>query len=187
MPAIAVRLRRLLVRRPWIYWVAIALVALGAFASVYEHVAAVDAERESWGEISQVLVATADVQPGEPVVAERRELPVAMLPDHPARDVDGAVARQHISAGEIVTAVDVATAAGPLALVPAGWLAVPVVESPASGAGVGARAQVVADGIVLSTEALVVGHSGDATLVAVPASEAPLLPAAGTIALLLVP
>ena len=86
-----------------------------------------------------------------------------------------------------MAATDLAPTTGPLALVPTGWLAVPVVESPTSGAAVGDRVRVVAQGVVLSEEGLVVGHSPDATLVAVRPDEAPLLPAADRVALLLVP
>lgn len=187
MSAVAVRLRRLLARRPWIYWVVVALVAIGVGHEVRSRVASVEEARGSWGEVVPVFVASADVAPGEAVVAERRELPAAMLPAQPAAAVDGAVARQRVSVGEIVTATDLAPATGPLALVPAGWLAVPVVESPTSGADVGDRVQVVADGVVLSEEGLVVGHSPDATLIAVRPDDAPLLPAADRVALLLVP
>ena len=187
MPAVAIRLRRLHARRPWIYWALVVLVTIAVGVRVLAHVEAVDAERRAWGEVVSVYVATADVAPGEAVLAERRELPAALLPERPASEVDGAVARQRISVGEIVTATDLAPVTGPLALVPAGWLAVPVVESPTSGAVVGDRVQVVADGVVLSAEAMVVGHSPDATLVAVRADEAPLLPAADRVALLRVP
>jgi len=187
MPAVAVRLRRLLARRPWIYWVVVALVAIAVGGRVLSHVDAVDAERRSWGELAPVFVATSDIAPGESIVAERRELPEAMLPEQPAPAVDGSVARQWVSAGEVVAATDLAPTTGPLALVPTGWLAVPVIESPTSGAAVGDRVRVVAEGVVLSEEGLVVGHSPDATLVAVRPDEAPLLPAADRVALLLVP
>ena len=75
-------------------------------------------------------------------------------------------------------------------MTPAGWLVVPVLESPPSGALIGDRARAVADGVVLTKDAVVVGHHGDATLLAVPADVAPLLPAAadaGRLTLLLVP
>jgi hypothetical protein len=69
-------------------------------------------------------------------------------------------------------------------------LAVPIVESPPSGAAVGDRVRVVADGVVLSADALVVGYHDDVTLVAVPEQVAPILPPAadsGGLALLLEP
>lgn len=187
MPAVAVRVRRLLARRPWIYWLLVALVVTGLAVRVGAYVASVEAARHAWGSTSAVYVATADIEPGAPVAAERREVPAAMLPVRPAAEIGGAVARQRISAGEIVTVADVVADSGPLALVPPGFLAVPVIESPVSGAAVGDRVQVATDGVVLSADAIVVGHSPDATLVAVPADEAPLLPAADRVALLLVP
>ena len=101
------------------------------------------------------------------------------------------VARQPVSKGEIVTEVDVGReGGGALALVPDGWLAVPVLESPASGAAIGTRVHVVSDGVVLTDEAVVVGYHDDVTLVAVPASAAPMLPVAsdnGSLALLMAP
>lgn len=186
MPATAVRLRRLLARRPWIYWTVIVLVAVGLGARVHAHTAEVDAARDAWGATAEVFVASTDIAPGEPIVAERQELPVAMLPEQPVDDVTGAVARQHVSAGEVLTSIDVA-ASGPLALVPADWLAVPVVEVPTSGAAIGDRVQVAVDGIVVSADGLVVGQLTDATLVAMPAAEAPMTSAADRVTLLLVP
>ena len=75
-------------------------------------------------------------------------------------------------------------------MIPAGWLAVPIRESPASGARLGDRVHVVSDGFVISADGLVVGVHDDATLVAVPSDEAPSIPAsadAGGLTLLLVP
>lgn len=186
MPAIAVRLRRLLARRPWIYWTVVALVAVVLGARVHAHTVEVDAARDAWGATAEVFVASADIAPGEPILAERYELPVAMLPQEPADDVAGMVARQRVSAGEVLTSIDVA-AAGPLALVPADWLAVPLIEMPGSGAAIGDRVQVAVDGIVVSADGLVVGQLADATLVAMPAAEAPMTSAADRVTLLLVP
>ena len=87
-----------------------------------------------------------------------------------------------MSAGEIVTGVDVAAPdrAGPLALAPEGWLVVPVLESIPSGAGVGARVQVASGGVVIAAEALVVGYHEQATLIAVPAEAGAMIPAAAS-------
>ncbi len=86
--------------------------------------------------------------------------------------------------------VDVAADGGPQAMTPDGWLAVPVIESPRSGAVVGDRVQVASDGFVVSADAIVVGGFDNVTVLAVPANEAPLLPAAadaGALTLLLKP
>ena len=113
-----------------------------------------------------------------------------MIPGEAISEIDRQVARQRIAAGEVITAPDVSERDGPRALVPEGWLAVAIVESPSSGAGIGDRVQIASEGTVISSDAVVIGFVDDATLVAAPADEAPLLPAAaaaGGVALLLVP
>jgi len=182
--------RRVLARRPWIQWAVIVGVATLAAASVHARLQRVDAERDSWGIVRPVLVSTGTIEIGEQLHVELRELPAAVIPEGAIRDADGLVARQRIGAGEIITEVDVAAGSGPQAMTPDGWLAVPVVESPRSGAVLGDRVQVVSDGFVLSTDAIVVGSFDEVTVLAVPADEAPLLPAAddaGSLTLLLKP
>jgi hypothetical protein len=178
--------RRVLARRPWIYWFAVGVLAAWAYLAVDARLAAVADARRGWGATTPVLVATADLAPGDPLggSVELREWPAAVAPPGaltaPAGD---RVARQHVAAGDPVGTSDVAPAAGPLALVPSGWVAAPVVESPPSGAAVGDRVQVASEGVVLAGEGLVVGFvaggsSGDVTLVAVPADAARLVAAA---------
>lgn len=191
----AVAIRRLLVKRPWIYWLFVVLAALGAAASMLERADRVDATRASWGRARDVWVAVTDHAPGDTLEVERRSVPAVVVEGEvleSVNQVDGAgpIARQHIGAGEIVHRSDVVATTGPQALTPTGWLVVPVVESPPSGAATGDRTRIVSDGVSISTEALVVGHHGDATLLAVPASDAALVPAAsdaGRVTLLLVP
>lgn len=185
--------RRVLVRRPWIYWLVVAVCTVAVAAEVLERVDRIEAARAAWGDTRRVLVADHDAAPGDPLAMSARDLPVAIVPAS-ALDASGDgrhVARQHVAAGEIVTERDVAPLSrGALALVPAGWLAVPVVESPASGAQVGDRVRIVSDGLVLAGEALVVGFHDDVTLIAVPADVAPMVPLAadsGSLAVLLVP
>lgn len=185
-----VALRRLLVRRPWIYWLVVVTAAAGAGASLLERSDRVDAERASWGATRGVWVATADHAPGDPLIAERRTIPSAVVPGGAAVTVDGLTARQHLAAGEIVHSLDVVAFTGPQSLTPAGWLAVPVNESPNSGAAIGDRVRVVGDGVVLSQEGVVVGRHDVSTLVAVPTDEAPAIAALATqvgVTLLLIP
>ena len=187
---IPVLTRRLLARRPWIQWVAIAVVAVLSAASVHARLQEVDRQRDSWGATRTVLVATGHTEIGQPIDAERRDLPIAMVPDGAldptaddagdAGEVGSRIARQLVGPGEIVTRLDVVAERGPQAVTPEGWLAVPVVESPRSGAVLGDRVQVASDGVVISADALVVGLFDDVTLLAVPATEAPLLAAAST-------
>ena len=66
----------------------------------------------------------------------------------------------------------------------------PIVESPAAGAPIGARVQIAGDGLVLAADAIVVGYHDDVTLVGVPADVAAMVAAgaqAGSVALLLLP
>lgn len=186
----AVTVRRILVKRPWIYWSLATVAALGTSASLLGRTDSIDAARDSWGETRIVWVATSDHAPGEPLSATRREAPIAMVADSASIDVAGLVARQHIAAGETIHDVDVLADTGPQAMTPPGWLAVPISESPASGARLGDRVQVVSDGFVITAEGLVVGRHDDVTLVAVPSDVAPTIPAAadaGGLTLLLVP
>jgi hypothetical protein len=112
-----------------------------------------------------------------------------MIADTSAASVEGAVARQHVGAGEVIDHGDIAVA-GPLGLVPEGWVALALVESPRVGADVGARVRLVAEGIVLVREAIVVDINSDRTLVALDeadAGPAALAAADRSVSLLLVP
>lgn len=187
---IIVSTRRVLARRPWIQWVLIVAIATAVAASANGRLQQVDAERDSWGAMRSVLVATAPIEVGDTLRIERRDMPVAVIPEGAIDQADGVVARQRIGVGEIVTEVDVAANGGPQAMTPDGWLAVAVIESPRSGAVVGDRVQVASDGFVVSADAIVVGGFDEVTVLAVPADEAPLLPAAahaGSLTLLLKP
>jgi hypothetical protein len=187
---ISVSLRRLLIRRPWIQWMLITVVAFGIAASVHHRLQQVDVARDTWGDTLPVLISTGRIEIGEPLRVEVRNLPIAVVPKGAITDATDLVARQRIGEGEIVTRLDVVADRGPQAMTPAGWLVVPIIESPNSGASVGDRVQVASDGLVLSSQALVVGRFDDVTMLAVPAREAPLVPAAadaGSLTLLLEP
>lgn len=187
---IVVNVRRIVVKRPWIHWMVVVLAAVGVAASLLERSDQIGAVRDTWGETASVWVATRDLAPGDPADAEPREVPLAVAPDDRLGSIDGLTVRQNVGAGEILVGTDVVASSGPQALTPDGWLAVPIVESPASGAAIGDRVQIASDGIVVSGEALVVGRHDDVTVIAVPHDEAPLVPAAaqmGAVTLLLVP
>jgi hypothetical protein len=190
-----VLLRRLLARRPWIHWLAVLTAALATGVSLRERVAGIDSARRAWGDGREVLVARRDTRPGEAVEFDVRELPAAVVPPGALGAEAGTqslVARQNVSAGEIVTEIDVgrAGAAGAVALLPDDWAAVPIVESPPSGAAIGASVQIAADGVVLAADAIVAGYHDDVTLVGVPAGVAPMVAAgaqSGAVAVLLLP
>lgn len=176
------RVRRVLARRPWLYWLAIGALATGTYVAVGNHARRHDAARDRWGRTSPVLITHMPVAPGEPLAdsVRRTEWPEALAPPGAVMELEpGTVARQHIGAGEAVTDADVAPGEGPLALVPAGWAAVPIVESPPSGAAVGERVRVAAEGVIVAADGLVVGTvAPDVTLVAVPEADAAVVSAA---------
>jgi hypothetical protein len=167
----------------------VVVAAAGAAVAMHDRAARVDASRSAWGSTRSVWIAAAEHQPGDVLRVERRDLPAAMLPDGVAIDVAGDIARGHLSRGEVVLAADVTAVAGPQSLTPSGWVVVPIVESPASGASIGDRVRAVGDGVV-GADGLVVGGDGDVTLVAVPQDAGPTiagLASVGGVTLLLVP
>lgn len=171
------RVRRFTARHRWTGVVTPLVIGIGTFSAVDRLDDAADDARAGWGEAAPVWIAAAPAGPGEPVVAERRDVPAWLVPDgaaDPHRDLSIATARRSVAAGAIITAADIDDRPAPLALVPPGWLVVAIVESPAVGAAVGERVQVVADGIVLAEDATVVEAVDGRTLVAMPAEAAPM-------------
>lgn len=123
------RVRMTLARHPWLYWMALAAFAAMVATGVAHSMAGVDAARRSWGSQQAVWRATEAFEPGQPITAERDEVPSAVVPnDAVEASPVGALATQHIAAGEIVTAFDV-TLAGPAGLIPSGSVAFAVPES----------------------------------------------------------
>jgi hypothetical protein len=118
-------------------------------------------------------VASAAIEPGQPIHADRRQVPRALAPTSAVADdpVD-AVARQRISPGEIITEVDLA-AGGAAGLIPDGWLAfaVPAVVAhfaPGDHVRVYSGDQLVAAGMV-------VDRGESAVMVAIPIEAAPAM------------
>ena len=122
-----VAVRRLLARRPWLYWLVVLLLALAIAATVRQRVGGIDAARRGWGETQAVLVARYDAGPGDTIEVEVRDVPLAIVPGAAlTTDVAGSalLARQDVSAGEIVTDTDVGRQGhdGVSALVPDGFV-----------------------------------------------------------------
>ena len=123
--------------------------------------ARVDEARAAWGATEAVAVVAERARPGEPVVATSPPVPAG--PDGSRRrrvdELDaGAVARQDVGAGEILTEPtwsprEVRRGACPRTAAQAVAIAEPV----ASGVVVGDAVAVASGGIVLSAEGLVVG------------------------------
>lgn len=187
LPAI----RRLVARRPWVQWIAIAAVAVTLMATVADAMSRLEAERSAWGTPVDVWVARQDVSVGEPIAVEVRTIPESMRPPGSVGvevTIAGDLARQAIGRGEIVVGTDVWPPDDELALAPDGWLVAPIEEAPRSGARPGERVQVVSDGFVLAEEGVVVGSVDGVTLVAVPEDVAPLvLAGSSAVSLLRVP
>lgn len=179
----SVRVRHALLRRPWIYWLAVALVAAATMFVVAAAMAAVADQQRAWGAPRHVLVATRDATAGEAVlaVAAVTSWPAPMLPPSAVGSVDEAtVLRRPVSDGEVIVADDIAATTGPQALIPPGWLGVPVREAVASGVSTGATVTVISGGLVLATDAVVAGSLSEGVLVAVPSADAPVVAQAAT-------
>lgn len=171
---IIVATRRLLVRRPWLYWCGVAVATVVVWSSWQTRLDDLAEERAVWGTTVAVLVAAEPIDVGTPIVGavESASFPAKLVPPSAITHANG-IARHPIAAGEIIVASDISITVGPLALVPDGWAAVAIVESPASDARVGERVQVVSEGVVIAAEALVVDAAAEVTIVAMPAEAAP--------------
>jgi hypothetical protein len=187
------RLRHVLARRPWLYWLGVAVIALAIGLLAVRAAASVDEARERWGTTREVAVAVSDLVPGDPLTGhvELRARPAPMIPAGAVTEVaDGARVRQHVSVGEILVAPDLVASAAPQALIPDGWSAVAVAEAVPSGAAVGDAVAAASGGVVVARAGVVVGQRDGAVLVAVPDEDAAAVAAAsaaGDVSLLLRP
>jgi hypothetical protein len=123
------RVRMIVARHPWLYWLVVATLAAVVAMGATRAMAGVDAARRSWGTQRTVWTAAGEVEPGQPITAERREVPTAVVPSGAVETSPvGAVATQHIAAGQIVNDHDV-TFDGPAGLIPDDSVAFAVPES----------------------------------------------------------
>ena len=165
-----------LARARWPVWAALAGLALTAGWITGRHVTALDGARRSWGQARPVWVATVTVEPGQPVRAERRSYPAAVVPPSAVTSLgDTPVAQHRIAAGSMLTGVDLAPA-GAAALIPAGWIAVPVADESATFRP-GDSVVAFADGHLIATGVVTAVTAQHVTL-AVPAPSAAGLAAA---------
>ena len=166
-------LRTLLARHPLLYWIVVAgaaaLVADIAVGKLHD----VDDARRRWGESHDVWVASRATMPGDPIVAELRAIPVAVVPAGAiGNDPRTRVALQRLAPGEIVTAADVGD--GTLDLLPPGWQGVAfVADDTTIPLRIGNRVAVVADGVVVVPSGVVIDVSERSVTVGVPAGDAP--------------
>ncbi len=176
---IAVMARRTVAGHPWVYWFTCLLFALGVAALVNQQVTALDDTRAQWGTTRSVLVAVSDHLPGEPLRAESRSIPIALVPAEAIVEVDpDEIVRQRITVGEVVVSSDLVAPDGPATLADQGTMVVGIVDLLAPDVSIGLDVQVVADGVVLADDARVVALAGDVVFVAVEARAAPMVAAA---------
>lgn len=184
-----VRVRSFLARHRAAHAAAVLLPGVIAAAVVANEVRQLTDERASWGERRTVWLAAVDLAPGQPVVASRRELPGAALPETALTDdPTGLPVLQRVGRGEILTRLDVASSPLAPSRFPtnARMVAVPVDEQ-SLGVTPGDRVDIVAGGVTLAEDGLVVAVAPSAVTVAVDDSSAPLVAAAaldGTAALI---
>jgi hypothetical protein len=171
--------RLALAKRPWIHWLVVSALAAAVGLGVHTRLAAVDRAREEWGDRRTVWVAAQDVAPGEPLDVVRRTLPLGAVPPRAVDDVEpGIIARQHVTAGEPITAVDLVLGVGPAAAADEGSVVVPVSDPFVSSAPVGVRVAIYAEGLVLAPSARIVAVDGDVVFVAVDEADGPIVAAA---------
>jgi hypothetical protein len=170
------RIRLMVARHPWTYWSAIVVVAGVVAVASASALAGVEAAKRSWGQQSTVWMTTSDIEPGAPISASARDLPVAVVPAGATHDdPSGVVARQRIGPGEIVTDDDV-SARGSAGLIPADWVAFAI---PASSEHFTTGDHLdVYSGEVFVAAGLVVDDGESELMVAVPTTAAPILSAA---------
>jgi hypothetical protein len=163
-------------RHPSIYWLSITIVAGMVGLGAARALADVEAARRSWGEAQTVWMASAVIEPGQPISANGRSVPRALVPagavDSPP---DGSIARQRVGPGEIVVDSDI-FAEGSVGLIPDGWVAF-AVTAPVVHFAVGAHVNVYSgDRFVAAGLTIDVGESD--LMVAIPADAAPAMAAA---------
>src|SRR5215216_6045270 len=96
---VLVHVRRVLAKRPWLYWVGVGGLALLAGVIVSRAASGIEDAKAAWGEPHAVFVAVADIEPGASLdgVAELRDIPAPLVPPGAATEVEsGSVARQRV-------------------------------------------------------------------------------------------
>lgn len=176
---IAVRVRIFIARHRWVYWTAVAAVAAGIGATVFDAMRAIDHTRTQWGDTSTVIVATADLEPDGAVTVRTAELPVAMVPASALHALpDGARLHQRVMRGEVLTTADIVAGPGPAAHAPADSAVVAIADPLSRNVSVGLQVSVGSEGILLAETAVVTDVVDDVVFVAVPSDDAPDVAAA---------
>jgi hypothetical protein len=113
-----------------------------------------------------VLVATSDIASGQRVTtAEVRPLlvPASLVSASVIVDLPGtAYAQQNIGVGEVITSINVTDQAANISVVPAGWRTIAITSPTAlPPMSAGDHVDVIANGVVLVTNAVVVATTGE--------------------------
>lgn len=152
------RLRLALARRPWLYWLAVAVCAAVVALQWNGARASMQRARDAWGTARPVVVAEVAAAPGDVVTLAVRSYPEAVVPPEAmagAPEVAGPLrAARPLVAGQMVLPGDLLEAGTP----PAGWvvLAVDPGHAPALAPGqavaVFVAAQRACDGVVTAAD-----------------------------------
>lgn len=130
--------------------------------------------RQQWGQTAVVWVARRAAAVGQPIDAEQRSYPRAVVPQRViSSEPNRAVARAPIEAGQILTSSAISPD-GPAALLPPSWVAVTIGGPSSSGAGpfnVGDSVEIYAAGRRIAP-GLIVLRSDDQVVIGVPADAA---------------
>lgn len=178
---LAAGFRRRLARHRWLTWVALAAAIAVTVAAVNSVTRRAEAAQLAWGTPVTAWVSIGDVAAGEPIAATRVEFPSLLVPATAVTtDPSGRVALHPLADGAIV--VDGAVVGNGLTP-PDAWVV--AIADPLLGAPlIGTDVAVLAEGVVLTAEGLVVGIDdaadgfGAVALVAVPATDAATVAAA---------
>jgi hypothetical protein len=164
------RVRTFLARHPVAYWIVIGTLLVPLAAMVDQQVRELDQTRRSWGETRSVWVAAGALGPGDPIIAVRRQLPIAAVPAGAVTEPPGGrTAMQRITDGEPITIADVGD--GLVDVLPDGWLAVAVVIPEAAlPLRPGDHVAVYGAGATLADDAVVLDVGAASISIAVPAA-----------------
>jgi hypothetical protein len=178
-----------LARRPWLYWLFVAVCAAVVATTLATAHSATLHERDRWGTSVPVLVSTRALAAGAPIRASPQQYPQAMVPADALTTLPpGATAAHALAAGEVLVAADLTGAD----TVPRGWAVFAVTGTdaptlaPGDAVALFGDGQRWCDGIVIRGGGAASGVANDTVEVAVPgdcADAVSLQVAAGTVVL----
>lgn len=173
------RVRSFIARHRAVYWSSVVCLMMVVGLTLLAQSRGVERARHAWGRSVEVWVSRGDTSPGDPISAELRSMPEAVVPRDAIRvaPMAGTTARQYVAGGEIVMTSDIG--AGRLPLLPDGWRAVAIAADDTTIAlAAGDRVDVVAGGDVVSADGVVVEVRPGAVTIGVTAASAPHVAAA---------